>query len=298
MVGWKIARLGIYYDTGETDLDLITPENHIKFGEPVAKPQALFQIKQIASSKDLDGVLTLRLRDEPIDRLQNGVTRLYASDTWEFWLEESGSYVFLAPHQSPQCKMVVDPNFTAGELIGDFNVEGGEGFFPVWNLEIRLFSAWLASFWDVILHASGVKVDGKGYAFLGDSGAGKSTLAAALALDPSVTVLGEDQVILRFLEGRFWIFGAPWHLDPTMCSPEGVPLEKLFFLDRNQEPGVHEVSPLNGVTRLLQTAFIPYYRPEWLPGILERFERLAETVPFFLLSYQLGTDPWQSIQKA
>ena len=166
------------------------------------------------------------------------------------------------------------------------------------NIENRIFSAWLGSLGDIILHASGVIFDGKGYCFAGDPGAGKSTLAAALASDPGITVLGEDQVVLRYLKDRFWIFGAPWHLNPEMCSPEGIPLSKMFFLDRSLEPGAHLISPLDGITRILQTAFTPFYQPKWIPGILARLELLSQQVPFYNLSYQLGSDPVALITNA
>jgi hypothetical protein len=108
-------------------------------------------------------------------------------------------------------------------------------------------------------------------------------------------VLGEDQIIVRYVEDHFWIYGAPWHLDPERCDPRGVPLEKLFFLDRTLNPGVAPVGPLEGVARLMQTAFVPYYRPAAVSGILARLEQLARQVPFYTLSYRLGSDVWEAI---
>jgi hypothetical protein len=110
--------------------------------------------------------------------------------------------------------------------------------------------------------------------------------------------LGEDQVILRYLEGRFWIFGTPWHENSGMCSPIGVPLANLFFLERDSDVGIKPIKPVEGVTRIIQNAFIPFYRSDLLPGIMDRLEHLSKLVPFHLLSYQLGTDPWPLIIKA
>lgn len=298
MLGWKIARLGIYYNTAASDLKIPISDCHAKFEEPAVQPEALVLLGQTVNLKNRDGTLVVQVHNNPINLSGNGTTRLYTSDTWEFWIDRAANYVFLAPFQNPPCKMIVTPDFSTGEVWGDFKTEGGQGFRPVWNLEIRLFSAWLASFGDVILHASGIKVNDKGYVFIGESGAGKSTLAEVLSRNPSVTILGEDQIILRYLEDRFWVFGTPWHLDPTMCSPQGAPLEKLFFLDRSQSTQLKEIKPMDGMKSLLQNAFIPYYRQEWIPAIMDRFEKLIKIVPCFLLSYQLGTDPWQSIRDA
>jgi hypothetical protein len=127
---------------------------------------------------------------------------------------------------------------------------------------------------------------------------GKSTLAAALAADPAVTVLGEDQVILRWLEDRFGIYGTPWHENPLLCSPLGVPLDKVFFLQRTGADGVADCAPADGVARLLQTAFVPYYRPAAVAAILERLALLAERVPFRTLRYRLGSDVSRFLREA
>jgi hypothetical protein len=217
-------------------------------------------------------------------------TRSFCSATWEFGITNEDDYLFAEPHSDPPRAVIVKPDFTCGEILGDFSHYYDSPIFPIQDLEIRLYTAWLAGFGDIILHASGVMREGRGYCFIGDSGAGKSTLAAALAADPAITVLGEDQVVLRYVGGRFWIFGTPWHLDPAMCSPAGAPLEKLYFLDRSLTPGVGLIKPGEGVSRILQTAFIPYYLPAKLPGILDRLALAAEQLPFHSLSYQLGTD--------
>ena len=195
---------------------------------------------------------------------------------------------------------MVDSNFSTGEVFGDFStyINSGESLYPQQTLEIRLFANWLAGFGDLILHAAGVMVEGQGYCFAGPAGVGKSTLAASLSAIPSVTVLGEDQVILRYLDDRFWIYGTPWHLNPDMCSPMGVPLEKLFFLDRGASQPINTLSPVVGVTSILQTAFTPFYRPDAVASIMDRLELLAGQVPFYSFNHQLGSNALQQIQEA
>jgi hypothetical protein len=153
----------------------------------------------------------------------------------------------------------------------------------------------------MILHAAGIDVDGQGYCFVGSHGAGKSTLTASFAAPTEeqgkVEVLGEDNLILRYQEDQFWIYGTPWHLNPEMCSPRGVPLKKLFFLDKTAGQQVEQLLPVDGVARLLQTAFIPYYRPETVSNILDRLALLAGQVPFYTFCYQLGSDIYQLIHQ-
>ena len=57
-----------------------------------------------------------------------------------------------------------------------------------------------------VLHAAAVRMDDEVSIFMGDKGAGKSTTCLALARAGG-TVLGEDQLILRRLEGRYLVSG-------------------------------------------------------------------------------------------
>lgn len=279
----SVGKLGLGLDFGALDLPITFPPGHKKFFQPVSISQA--EISDKASINHLYLKYQTSFLDEDTDSI------IFRSETWEFGKDESGNLIFFAPYQDPPCKVVVAQDYSSGFIYSKLLPSASKIMYPLQTLEIRIFSAWLATFGDLILHASGVLIGGRGYCFIGESGAGKSTLAATLAGSHDIEILGEDQVILRFLEGQFWIFGTPWHLDPARCSPLGAPLKKVFFLDRTLPEGVEVRKKVNGVTRVLQTAFVPYYLPEYLPGILDRLALLAERVPFYTLNYRLGTDP-------
>lgn len=214
---------------------------------------------------------------------------LCQTEIWQVVLDQGGQYIFTNPMQALRRKLVVDNGFTNGRLFGKFQDANQVGNYPLpQDLEIVFYANWLGKYGDLILHASGIALEGKGYAFVGPSGVGKSTLVGLLKDEPGVTVLGEDQVVLRRLGESFWIFGTPWHQDRSLCSPKGVPLKKLFFLEKNGESSLKQLSALQGITKLLQTAFIPYYRPDVLEKILGRLDLLAQSVPFSRLSYIPG----------
>jgi len=215
---------------------------------------------------------------------------IFRNRIWELWTDHEANFVFSNPNHSLHRQIVINPQFTTGKVYGDF-INSLEQNYPLPQyMEIVFYVNWLGQFKDLILHASGMVYEGKGYVFAGRSGVGKSTLAASLAKETGVTILGEDQIVLRLIEDKFWIFGTPWHLNRSLCSPSGVPLEKVFFLDKNISQTIKKLSRMDGVTRLLQTAFIPYYRPEVVEYLLERLDLLPEHVPLNLLSYELGTN--------
>lgn len=282
LIGLRVADLQVWLDAHETGMEMTVPRCHTKFittGSPNGGLVLYIKHGKLSATKDWKPLFSL-------------------SDTWQLWLDENGCYVFVGPEFGPSNWSVrVDTGFCDGELISDFatNTDTKVLQYPLQNLDMVMFANWLAGCGDLLLHASGVEINGQGYCFAGTSGAGKSTLVADLAVMPGITVLGEDNLALRYLDGRFWIFGTPWHLNPAMCSPRGAPLEKLFFLDRTEVPGVEVCTSSDGITRLLRTAFIPYYRTDAIPGILDNLGLLAGKVPFHLLSYQRGSDVLQLI---
>jgi hypothetical protein len=284
-MGLKVADLGLVLDARGTGIRLAAPACYNPF---------------IVTGAPADG-LTLHVRDGPLYRTEGWQPIFYEEKTWQLWLDGARRYVFVVSRETPPRRQIaIDEAFGEGEVVGELGagVSPEQGVYPLRDIDIVLYANWLAGYGDVILHAAGVAIDGRGYCFTGDSGAGKSTLAATLSSAPSVTVLGEDQVILRRLEGRFWIYGTPWHENPARCSPLGAPLEKLFFLQRGGDHGVQPLGPVEGVTRLLQTAFIPYYRRDAVSGILDNLSALATQVPFHALSFQLGADVMRLIREA
>lgn len=276
LLGLSLAQLSLWVDARGTGFRLKTPPAYHRFLIPPSQMQP--------------GDLLLRVHAEKLPEKRAWGACLCYSEIWELWRDDQGSYVFYAPRQVPPRQIVVAPDFSRGVVQGDFSLLNGTGFYPIQSLDIRLLANWLAKSGDIILHAAGVEIDGRGYCFAGASGVGKSTLAATLSSSPQVTVLGEDQVILRYLDGQFYIFGTPFHMNPDLCSPRGAPLEKVFFLEKNGSEGVGFFAPIDGVTRLLQTAFIPYYLSEMIPAILDRLASMAERVPFSTFSYRIGSN--------
>jgi len=284
IIHFNIGNLNFSLDKRGSGISMKIPDCHVFF---LAEPQP-------------ENRLILSVKTGTVEKKAEWNPVYSAPDMWELWVDETGRFVFLTPDIAPPKRCItVDRDFTSGEVIGNFNIiparEGPE-VYPLQNIEITFFINWLANSNDLVLHAAGALIDGKGYCFAGNSGRGKSTLAKALRAEPGCTILGEDNLILRWLNGQFWIFGTPWHTNPEMCSPLGAPLSKFFFLDRQAEQGIHHCSPVEGTSRLLQSAFIPYYRKEKVAGLVNRIGMLAEQVPFFLYHYKMGTDPWDTIR--
>jgi hypothetical protein len=284
-IGLRLANLELWLDGRGNGAHLAVPACHAKF--MVAPPTG-------------DG-LTLRVRDGPLHSTKDWRSLFHDAETWQLWLDNDGRWVFVAPRHSPPPRQVaIDASFRTGEVISEFgaSLPAGQSVYPLQDIDMAIVVNWLAQSGGLIVHAAGIDDDGMGYAFVGPSGAGKSTLAALLATSPSVTVLGEDQVIVKGEAGGFKVYGTPWHTDPARCSPGGVPLTKLFFLDRTAGHGIWPCGPRAGIERLLQDAFVPYYNRAGVDRILDTLPRLAEQVPFYTLGFDIGADVMALIREA
>lgn len=248
---------------------------------------------------DRSPVPLLELFEENIELDIDHQDLLLSNETWDLLKEPNDILVFRFKHyQVPVLAISVDSEFRQGKIHWTEIGLESDGISIKDIIDLRLYLNWLASFGDIVLHASGFVHKGKGYCFLGESGRGKSTLVRDLAGEPGLTVLGEDQVILRCLDGQFRIFGTPWHSEPEFCSPMDAPLEKMFFLDRAKEKTTWEMTPMEVTTRIIQTAFVPWYRNECLPLILERIAFVPESTRCLGLSYKLGSDSLDTLLQA
>jgi len=285
VIGLRVADLELWLDARGSGVGLMLPACHGLFTVPGKLP----------------GGLMLQVREGPLAPTESWQSVFCDSGTWQLWLDGEGRHVFAAPRYSPPPRQItVDAGFCAGKVVGQFGANGsrGKAVYPLQDIDMVILANWLAETGDPIVHAAGIDDEGAGYAFVGPSGAGKSTLMSELASRHAITVLGEDQVIVRRREGRFLLYGTPWHSNPQRCSPGGVPLRKLFFLDRAGRRGITPCGPREGIERLMQDALIPYYNRMGVERILDGLAGLVEQVPLFTLSYRLGSDVMELIREA
>lgn len=142
----------------------------------------------------------------------------------------------------------------------------------------------------MIMHACGVDDGGPGLLFLGPPNVGKSTMGK-LWKDRGAAILSDDRVIIRRLDGRFWIYGTPWCSYPELVSAGRAPLDKFFFLKHAPDDKVKPLSPAEAAARLLVECFPPFYDQEGMDFILDFTSRLTSEIP----AYELGFAPNPSV---
>lgn len=141
----------------------------------------------------------------------------------------------------------------------------------------------------MMVHACGIDDGGRGYLFAGNSTHGKTTMAR-LWQDEAL-ILNDDRIVLREREGRVWMYGTPWHGDYTGVSPQGVPLEKIFFLRHADGNEVRRREDVAAASMVLTRCFPPLWDAEGMRFTLDFCAQLVETVP----CYELGFVPNKNV---
>jgi hypothetical protein len=136
------------------------------------------------------------------------------------------------------------------------------------------------------LHAAGVVMDGRGYAFVGHTRAGKTTLSRRF---PPEELLGDDLVAIRESQG-FNLFGTPWPgREGGRVGPGGFSLEAIFNLDRRRPRGLKRMYPAQAVAELAVNAPRLGYEGEEVE-LLAIFSSASLALPIYNLSLSLEDD--------
>ena len=100
------------------------------------------------------------------------------------------------------------------------------------------------------------------------------------------TVLNDERVVIRHFDGRFRVYGTPWHGDYRGISPAGVPLKRVFFLRHGDRNRAGPVEKATAAAELIARSFSPVWDRDGMSFSLEFGIQLAGKVPFHDLSFR------------
>ncbi|MFX0095804.1 MAG: hypothetical protein ACFFBD_28960 [Candidatus Hodarchaeota archaeon] len=133
-------------------------------------------------------------------------------------------------------------------------------------------------------HASGVRIENKGFLFLGKSGAGKSTIARMLK--QSAEILCDERLVVRKVGERFKMYGAWTNQVRKYMSVKSAPLNAIMFLEQAQD---NQLIPLKDrkeiMYKLLPRLIRPFRTAYWWNKTFSFLENLIQGVPCYVLKF-------------
>jgi hypothetical protein len=176
-------------------------------------------------------------------------------------------------------------SFTRGEILLRTAATGSEVDPFGYPLDEVLITQLLGRGRGVEIHGCGiVDRDGCGRLFAGHSGAGKTT-TARMWEGEGVTILSDDRIIIRELDGELRMFGSPWHGEPDLAAQGSAPLTAVYLLEQAPENELRALPVSEAVARLFSCGFPLFSNADALEFTVGFLGDVATKVPVYGLRF-------------
>lgn len=214
------------------------------------------------------------------------------SENWRL-LKKGKGYIYRSPLEDK--KQVVLVNATFDRVTAYLLPKKNKG--KVWNitdviydfLQVLLINYFSKRNQGIFTHAVGIRDLGhQGLLFTGKSGCGKSTTARIWHKYSKAMVLNDDRIIVRKINGRFFIDGSPWHgdfSDYLASRIESAKLTNLFFIHHAPKNIVRPISEKQAFQLLYPAMFPAFWDKDCLENIVSFCQDLVKSVPCFSMGF-------------
>lgn len=153
------------------------------------------------------------------------------------------------------------------------------------NSALMLISAFAGSFHQTLLiHASLVRCNGYGYAFIAKSGTGKSTQVSSwLRYIPGCDLMNDDNPIIRIIGDQVFIYGSPWSGKTPCYRNVKAPLGAITRIDRAKVNSVEKLPPVQAFASLLPANSTMKWDKDIFNAACETTSRLVELCNIYTL---------------
>lgn len=269
-----IADLGVeIVFRGGTGNSLRLIPSFLPFLDNAATPPKLFTLVVDDSTKPSPKAQRERIRDfdtgngiTVVDRLKNG----------------GYQYIVRNVEGHDCCLLITNDDFSVCRcaLNGSYNMR----CFGL-NNALMLAFAFAASHRQCLLvHASLVRQDGYGYAFVAKSGTGKSTQVSMwLRHLPGCDLMNDDNPIMRIIDGRPYIYGSPWSGKTPCYRQTKAPLGAITGIIRSKANSVERLGPIQAFATLLPSCSTMKWDENSYGKSCDTITKIVETTGIYAL---------------
>lgn len=137
----------------------------------------------------------------------------------------------------------------------------------------------------LLIHASLVRQNGWGYAFIAKSGTGKSTQVSNwLRFIPGCDLMNDDNPIVRIVDGEPFIYGSPWSGKTPCYRNVKARLGAVTHINRSQENSVLRLSTLQAVSVLIPACSLMKWDASVSKFIYAMASTIIKTTPIYTLN--------------
>jgi len=128
---------------------------------------------------------------------------------------------------------------------------------------------------DIMIHASGINNEGKGYIFSGISGKGKTTMAK-LWDSSGAKVIHDDRLIIRNTTDGFMMYNTPVYKND---SPSGSKVDRIFLIGHGEKNLTIPVNGAECISLITANCIQHTWNPEIILKLLGSVSAICASVP-------------------
>ena len=136
----------------------------------------------------------------------------------------------------------------------------------------------------LLIHASLVRQNGYGYAFIAKSGTGKSTQVSLwLRHIPGCDLMNDDNPIVRVINGEVFIYGGPWSGQAACYRNVKPKLGAVSRIYRATENSIEKMSPIEAFASFLPSCSSMKWDNDIFNKICDTVTKVVETTSIYTL---------------
>ena len=197
---------------------------------------------------------------------------------------DNGGYQYIIKdiNGAPCCLLQTNKDFSDCRcaLNGNFNMRN----FGLNNALMLIFAFAGSRHQTLLLHASLVRQNGYGYAFIAKSGTGKSTQVSMwLRYLPGCDLMNDDNPILRIIDGTPYIYGSPWSGKTPCYRNVKAKLGAITRIDRAEKNSVEKLTPVEAFASLLPSCSSMKWDKDIFNNICDIISHTIELIDLYTL---------------
>lgn len=198
-------------------------------------------------------------------------------------LEDGGyQYIIKDIKGADCCLLITNKDFSDCRcaLNGNYNMRS----FGLNNALMLIFAFAGAHQQTLLIHASLVRNNNFGYAFIAKSGTGKSTQVSMwLRHIAGSDLMNDDNPIIRCIDNEFWIFGSPWSGKTPCYRNIKARLGAITRIDRATTNSVDKLPPIQAFASLLPSCSSMKWDSDIYNAICDTITKIVETTGIYTL---------------
>ncbi len=136
----------------------------------------------------------------------------------------------------------------------------------------------------LLIHASLVRCEGRGYAFIAKSGTGKSTQVGSwLRYIPHCDLMNDDNPVVRIVDGEAYVYGSPWSGKTPCYRQVKAPLGAIVRIDRAKQNSIERLNSIEAFASLLPACSTMKWDGDIFNAICDNVTSILERVGIYTL---------------